>query len=434
MSNPTESGETEAFLRASGITCYEDLFVDLPDALAAQVVDPAVMSRRHYAASVSSADGPVYLGAGFYDHNISSAVDSLADEVEFRRVNASDGAALDDILASAVHRFHRLVCQLAGTPAVDLAFYRSGDALSRACRLAVEATGRKLIVAPETLPPERLALLRAHAAAGIVELRVVPALKGLTNLESFYAILQSERGRVAAAIAPYPNYCGLLERVGRLSDATQEAGALFIMGVDPVALAILRSPADWGADLVAGDVHTTPLRKNDGDVRLGFVAASERFLAMAPKNFLTCFVDSSGNYTYFLPRSFGGRASEFSGSPRKTRAIGALRTLIHLAGVRIQELRHVAEESHRIATYARKRLRKAGFEFQHDAPFLREFAVKVDDPKGMLAYLDKWGLVGGVELSDGLLLAFTEKRCKEEINELAYFMKDYRDRAQKDAT
>ena len=52
----------------------------------------------------------------------------------------------------------------------------------------------------------------------------------------------------------------------------------------------------------------------------------------------------------------------------------------------------------------------------------------------MLAYLDKWGLVGGVELSDGLLLAFTEKRCKEEINELAYFMKDYRDRAQKDAT
>ncbi|MBQ5788760.1 MAG: hypothetical protein IIW01_00590, partial [Thermoguttaceae bacterium] len=81
--------------------------------------------------------------------------------------------------------------------------------------------------------------------------------------------------------------------------------------------------------------------------------------------------------------------------------------------------------SHRIARYAHSELKKAGFEFQHDAPFLREFAVKVDNPREMNRYLLEWGIIGGYELENGLLLAFTEKRTREEVDELVYCMKSY---------
>jgi glycine dehydrogenase subunit 1 len=105
--------------------------------------------------------------------------------------------------------------------------------------------------------------------------------------------------------------------------------------------------------------------------------------------------------------------------------LNALTALVYLAFVGPHGLKQAANASHRVACYARSELKKAGFEFKHDAPFLREFAVKVDDPRGMNRYLLEWGIIGGYELEDGLLLAFTEKRTREEVDELVYCMKSY---------
>ena len=434
MSNPLNADEARDFLRASGLVYYDDFLVDLPSepqdtpSSAASEEERRELARfRDFAASTASEDGPVYLGAGDYDHRAPSSVDRLAAQLEFHRSSSEGREELSDELRKAVFLFQRRVCRLSGTASANVSLYRGGSALGQACLFAVEATGRELIVAPETLSPETLSRLDAYARAGSFELRTVPSRDGLTDLDALCKTLETDGKRTAAVVAPYPNFYGCLERVGRIAEATRAAGALLVMAVDPVALAILRSPAEWGADLVASDVHAIPARSEKGNVRLGFVAASRSFLENAPPTLTRRVKTPSGDWSLCLARDFGRGVRPTS--PIGARALDPLRTLVHLAYADERDLRLAAKTSHERARRAHDALARAGFEFLYDAPFLREFAVKVADPAGALAYLEKWGIAGGYKLDDGLLLAFTEKRDEEEIEELVYFMVEYRDRA-----
>ena len=435
MSNQLNSDEAREFLRASGLVYYDDFLVDLPlephgspsSSPAAEEGRRELARVRDLAASTASEDGPVFLGADDYDHHAPLSVDRLASQLEFHRASAEGRDELSDDLCKAVLLFQQKVCRLAGMASANVSLYRGGSALGCACLYAVEATGRELIVAPTTLSPEATSRLDAYARAGSFELRVVPSRDGLTDLDALRQMLEEEGRRTAAVVAPYPNFYGCLERVGRIEEATRAAGALFVMAVDPVALAILRSPAEWGADLVASDVHAVPARREKGAVRLGFVAASRIFLENAPPTLARRVQTPSDDWEFCLARDFG--RGERPKSPIGARALDPLRTLVHLAYSDERELRRVAKISRERALFAHDALAKAGFEFLYEAPFLREFAVKVADPAGTLAYLEKWGIVGGYRLDDGLLLAFTEKRGVEEIEELVYFMTEYRDRA-----
>ena len=439
MSNQLNSDEAREFLRASGLVFYDDFLVDLPSGTQnspSQISSSSPTDEekrrelarlRDLAASTSSEDGPVFLGADDYDHQAPLSVDRLASQLEFHRASAEGHEELSDELCKAVFLFQEKVCRLSGMASANVSLYRGGSALGRACLCAIEATGRGLIVVPGTASPEALSRLDAYARAGAFELRVVPSRAGLTDLDALRQTLDEEGDRIAAVVAPYPNFYGCLERVGRIAEATRAAGALFVMAVDPVALAILRPPAEWGADLVASDVHAVPARREKGDVRLGFVAASRIFLENAPPTLARRVKAPSGDWELCLARDFGRgvRPTEAIGA----RALDPLRSLVHLAYADDRALRRAAKISRERALYAHDALAKAGFEFLYDAPFLREFAVKVADPAGTLAYLEKWGVVGGYKLDDGLLLAFTEKRGPEEIEELVYFMVEYRDRA-----
>ncbi len=437
MPNYSNHDGARDLLRASGLSFYSDLFADVPETFRASATtagqDRTVQERaniRNLAASVSAEDGPVYLGAGYYDHMVPSWIDRLASQIEFSRMNASEDAEISDELRDAVLCVQQTALRLTGMESADVSFYwGEGGALVRSCLIALEATGRRLVLAPETLSSERLNLLKSYFHGGDSELRVIPGRNGITDLDFLRQTLEADGDRVAATIVPYPNFYGNLERVGQISEATRRVGASVIMTVDPVALATLRSPAEWGADLAVCDVHTTPIHKEDGDVRLGVIAASYGFLANAPERLAGSVVDRSGNREFFLLRHSDAATRQKTSAKGVARARGALRTLAYLASAEPRELRRIANTSRLVAQYARDELAKAGFMFHHDAPFLREFAVKLDDPRGMLNYLERWGIVGGYELQDGLVLAFTEKRTMEEVDELVYFMREYRDRA-----
>lgn len=433
MTQPSDFDEARELLRASGLVFYDDFLVDLPSSTPSDSgVQADEKSRelarvRNFAATTAAEDGPVYLGAGDYDHHIPSSVDQLASRLELHR-SISDGRdELSHELQGCVCLFQQTVCRLTGMAAANAALYRSGSPLGHACHAAVEATGRPIALVPKTTSPEALARLDAYARVGAFELKTVPSRNGTTDLDALRTALANDGARIAAVVAPYPNFYGCLERVGQISDAAHAAGALFVMAVDPVALAILRSPAEWGADIAVGDVHTSPARRDDCHVRLGFVATSRHFLETAPPTLVRRVAEDSSKLA--LSRDFG-RGERLLKQPR-VRAIDSLRTLVQLAYSNARDLRRVAKVSHERAKFAHDTLAKAGFEFLFDAPFLREFAVKFDDPEGMNAYLEKWGIVGGRILDDGLVLAFTEKRSEEEIEELVYFMSDYRDRGRR---
>ncbi len=383
---------------------YSDVFLCL-DALKEPGEGRELTKSRERAAIAAQSDDPVYLGAGYYDHLIPTQAERLVAEIEFHRQSSRLSALIGRDFENALNGCNAAVRRLTGASHAEISVYFGGSALCRGATLASRATGRRLILASESLGAPRLAELCAAASAASLEVRAVESRNGLVDVNALRKTLYTEGDRVAATIVGYPNFYGLLERLGQISESVKAIGALLMLTVDPVALAALRSPADWGADITVCDAHTAPIHSSEGDARLGFIACSDYFFKA------TSSVD--------VFRTL--RDDEMKGA----RMRGALRTLAHLAYTEPQELRRVSERSRRAAQYARQSLLKAGFRFQHEAPFWREFAVKTRDPKGMLAYLDKWGIVGGYELPDGILLAFTEKRSVDEIDELVYFMKRF---------
>ena len=441
MSNQLNSDEARKFLRASGLVSYEDFLVDLPaktSASSATYSSPfsdekrrELVRIRNLAASTAAEDGPVYLGVGDYDHHSPSAIDRLASQLEFQRASSETREDLSRELYDAIFRFEQTARRLSGMASANVSLFRGCSALGRACHIAAEATGRPLVLAPDVASPEALERLNAYANLGAFELRIIPSIAGLTDLGVLRKTLALDGARTAAVVAPYPNFFGCLDRMGQIAEATRAAGALFVTAVDPVALAILRPPAEWGADFVVGDVHTVPARRELGDVQLGFIATSRRFLESAPTTLVRRVETESGGCGYCLARDFGRGAP--ATETTHARALDSLRTLVCLAYADARELRRVAKTSHERARLAHDVLARAGFEFLYDAPYLREFAVKIADPDGMFSYLEKWGIVGGYKLDDGMILAFTEKRSVEEIDELVYFMTEYRDRVSRDA-
>ena len=379
---------------------YSDVFLRL-DALKEPGEARELTKSRERAAIAAQSDGPVYLGAGYYDHLIPTQAERLVSEIEFHRQSSRLNALIGRDFENALNGCNAAVCRLTGASHAEISVYCGGSALCRGATLASRATGRRLILASESLGGSRLAELRGVASAASLEVRTVESRNGLVDVDALRKTLYAEGDRVAATIVGYPNFYGL----GQISESVKAIGALLMLTVDPVALAALRSPADWGADITVCDAHTAPIHSSEGDARLGFIACSDYFFNAA----------SSSDVFRTL------RDDEMKGA----RMRGALRTLAHLAYTEPRELRRASERSRLAAQYARQSLLEAGFSFQHAAPFWREFAVKTRDPKGMLAYLDKWGIVGGYELPDGILLAFTEKRSVDEIDELVYFMKRF---------
>ncbi len=434
---------------AAGLTALDDFFVDVFAETGATPEIPSAapetsvfaVRRRLESAAISSGwadDAPSFVGAGGYDYFAPSSVERTAGASAFRRAPSEDSAfekGAPPNVWRALFRCQRTICRLTATDAATVFFDRVGGALTRACALAVETTGRRLVVVSETLRRDDAETLRAFAAAdGRFDVRTIPARDGVADVAKLDALLDAEGENVATVVVQYPNFFGNLERIGRIVAAAKRVGATATAAVDPFAAAALKAPGKWGADFVAGEVAPIGFAARFDAPRLGFVAATEAAARRAPKNRVVGAFGDDGRpvfgLTLFDANASNGETARNRQNADSPEALDALTALVRLAFADPLELRRAAEESRKLAEYARTELRNAGFEFQHDAPFLREFAVKIENPGETNRRLLDWGIVGGFELDDGLLLAFTEKRTREEIDELVYLMKSAVERSE----
>ncbi len=409
---PTSDSFAKSTLRSSGVNTFDDLFADIPEevrriCLLSETSEGSkypVRSQFEARALVGELadESPFFIGAGLYDHYIPISVEHLVGRSEFYSDDAPCHSEISQSLSQAIFECRKVVCRLTGMDFSSVSLYRGGSALVQACLIAAERTNRRLILIPETLNPDHAQIVKACSSSELFEPCVVPEKNGLVDLEILRERLDVDGENVAAVVIQYPNFYGNLERVSKIIAATKEVGALAITSVDPIALAMLKSPGEWGADVAVCDCRPLGFSTSFDDPRFGFIATAEK-----------------------STRDRRFRRDQANLSARSNDASNALTALAYLAFVEPGDLRRAANASREVAQYARAALKKARFEFQHDAPFFREFAVKVDDPRGMNLYLRKWGIIGGYELKDGLLLAFTEKRTREEVDELVYFMKKY---------
>jgi len=428
-------------LSVIGADSIEQLFADIPDDLKLKrdlelpdaMSEPELISHmRRMASENANTDTHVcFLGAGAYDHFVPSVVEHVISRSEFYTSYTPYQPEISQGMLQAIFEYQTMICRLTGLDVSNASMYDGATALAEAALMAVRATGRNRVLISHGLHPEYREVLKTYAAFTGIEIAEVPLSGGTISMEELERSLSAEGTAFAATIVQSPNFLGSIEDMSQAAELSHKYGALFIACVDPISLAILQAPGEYGADIAAGDGQPLGNSLNFGGPHFGFLAAKKELVRKMPGRIVGQTTDHDGRRGFVLTlqaREQHIRREKAVSNICSNQALNALAATVYLSVMGKEGLKEAAELCLSKAHYAYNKLLATGkFEKVSDAPFFKEFAVRaLAEPVEAInkRLLDK-GFIGGLELErfcpemkNCWLLAVTEKRTKQEIDTL----------------
>jgi len=426
--------DLEAMLGAIGAGSVEELFADIPESvrLGREIDLPPGLSEQevhdHLAALAARnrhADAEVsFLGAGMYDHYVPALIDNLLSRSEFLTPYTPYQPEISQGGLQVMFEFQTAISELTGLPVSNASVYEGPSAVAAAGYLAKLETRRTKLVASRGLHPHSRAALRTHAVGYGMEVEEIPLTgEGETDVEALAAAIDDD---TAAVFVQQPNFLGTVEQLGELAEAGGRTGALVVCAADPLTLGILKPPGEQGVDICVGEGQTLGNRLDFGGPSFGFFAASERFLRKMPGRIAGETRDVDGRRGFVLTlqtREQHIRREKATHNICTAQALNALAGVVYLSWLGKRGLVELAELMLRRTHYARESL---GLEAINPVPVVREFAVRVPDLDGLFERARAERINPGYRLGhdypeyeDGLLVAITERRTREDIDRLA---------------
>ncbi|HCF72100.1 MAG TPA: aminomethyl-transferring glycine dehydrogenase subunit GcvPA [Syntrophomonas sp.] len=424
---PNSSQVALDMLKDIGLNQIEDLFNDIPQELqlgreldlGPGMTEMEIKQKLNELAgrNVNVEQMPCFLGAGAYDHYIPAALDQMLMRSEFYTAYTPYQAEISQGILQSIFEYQTLICNLTGMDVANASMYDGATALAEACALACESTRRSKVLVPDTIHPEYLQVLKTYAISGNTQIETIPCPNGVLD-EKFIAGIDRD---TACIVIQQPNFYGNLEDIQAAEQTIHGVKGMLIMVADPISLALLKPPAEWGADIVAGEGQSLGSSLSFGGPYLGFLAVSKKLMRKSPGRIVGQTLDQEGRRSFVLTlqaREQHIRREKATSNICSNQALNALAAAIYFTLVGPRGLKEIALRSHQLALYASKAFTDAGLALKYQAPFFREFAIKVDDPQTVNRRLLSNGIIGGYELEDALLFAFTEKRTRQEIDKL----------------
>jgi glycine dehydrogenase subunit 1 len=426
--------DLEAMLGAIGVGSVEELFADIPESvrLDREIDLPPGLSEQevhdHLAALAARnrhADAEVsFLGAGMYDHYVPALIDNLLSRSEFLTPYTPYQPEISQGGLQVMFEFQTAISELTGLPVSNASVYEGPSAVAAAGYLAKLETRRTKLVASRGLHPHSRAALRTHAVGYGMDVEEVPLTgEGATDVDALAAAIDDD---TAAVFVQQPNFLGTVEELGELAEAGRRTGALVVCAADPLALGILKPPGEQGVDICVGEGQTLGNRLDFGGPSFGFFAASERFLRKMPGRIAGETRDVDGKRGFVLTlqtREQHIRREKATHNICTAQALNALAGVVYLSWLGRRGLVELAELMLRRTHYARESL---GLEAINPGPVVREFAVRVPDLDGLFERARAERVNPGYRLGrdypeyeDGLLVAITERRTRDDIERLA---------------
>jgi glycine dehydrogenase subunit 1 len=361
----------------------------------------------------------------------------LVGRAEFYTAYTPYQAEMSQGILQAIFEFQTLVCELTGLEVSNASLYDGATAVCEAASLALNSVRRShRVLYSQTLHPFTRAVLRTHFAHLEVELVEVAACDGVTDREE----LSSKLGPgTAAVILQSPNVYGYLEDLGAaaggpsVAELVHAGGALLVVSANPMSLAVLRSPGEWGADVAVGDVQPFGIPTYFGGPSAGYITAREALLRKMPGRIVGQSLDRQGRRAYLLTlqaREQHIKRERATSNICSNQSLAALAATVYLATMGPQGLRAVGEQCLQKAHYLHGRLLELpGVRPVHDRPFFNEFSLLLPrDPQKVLADMEAQGFYAGVDLGrldrvngraagGGVLtVAVTEARTRDELD------------------
>lgn len=437
MSNkfiPHTEADIRVMLDRIGVESVDDLYGDIPaEVIFREEYDiPSAMSEvelRKHMRDLGAKNNrlTVFAGGGVYDHYAPSVVAHLLQRSEFYTAYTPYQPEISQGTLQYIFEYQSMISELTGMEATNASMYDGATATAEAMFMMVASARKKnRVLFSATLPDRVINVVRTYADFHGVDLTMVPEKDGVTDLTALDQLLAA--GDVAGFIAPNPNKYGIIEDFTGVADKMHGAKGFFTINADPSSLAVLRTPAEWGADIACGDGQTLGMPMAFGGPYLGFLSCSSTMLRKMPGRVVGATKDADGKRCFVLTlqaREQHIRRQKATSNICSNQSLMALYATIYMALMGKQGLVEVNRLSCDGAHYLYNELLKTGkFHAAFDKPFLKEFVVKTDlDIDKVNRRLEEKGFMGGLNLGNGMVeFAVTEKRTKEEIDTLVKLM------------
>lgn len=418
---PQTVEDIRAMLDRIGVASLDDLYSDVPDDFKykGEYDLPSAMSEqevRDFFENLGrkNVQLKVLVGQGAYDHYVPAVIPYITSRSEFLTSYTPYQSEISQGTLRYIFEWQSMICRLTGMDVSNASMYDGPTAAAEALRMMLASTRKrnKVVVSAALLPcvQKVIATYMKYTDAQLVVAKDVLAELG---------------DDVAGVLVPEICKCGRIKDLTGYAEKIHEAGALMAVYCDPSTLAVLKSPAEWGADIAVGDGQSLGIPLNYGGPYVGFLACRTDLMRKLPGRIVGQTVDADGKRCFVLTlqaREQHIRREKATSNICSNESLMALWCTVYLSLMGPEGLRKVNELSAAGAHYLHDALIATGkFEDTHgDKPFLNEFTLKplCDVEKLQKAFL-AGGFFAGLQLENGELdFCVTEKHNKEELDSL----------------
>ncbi|MDO4740129.1 MAG: aminomethyl-transferring glycine dehydrogenase subunit GcvPA [Eubacteriales bacterium] len=429
---PSTPEQRRRMLEAIGLSDYMDLYRDVPaDMILSRPLNiPEGMSELEVSramramAEKNKVFSTVLRGAGAYDHYIPSIVKYIPAKEEFLTAYTPYQAEMSQGVLQSIFEYQTMICELTGMDVSNASVYDGATAAAEAATMCRDRK-RKITLVSAAAHPDVINTVRTYCYAAGEEMQLVPVQDGKTDLQALKEMLNAQ---VASFYVQQPNFFGLFEDADALGEAVHEAGAMYIMGCDPIALGVMKTPRECGADIAVGEGQSLGMPISFGGPYLGFMATTNKHMRKLPGRIVGETVDSAGERAYVLSlqaREQHIRREKASSNICSNQALCALTAAVYMAAMGPTGMAEAARQCMAKAHYLAKGLCAIpGVQLKYSGEFFHEFVVEMPKAEEALAALEQAGILGGLPIDGGVLWCATEKISKAELDKAIAIVKE----------
>ncbi len=427
---PHTQQDIQQMLAVAGVKSLDELFGEIPQQLLfnREFNIPSAMSEseiRNYFDTLGKRNAELvcFAGAGVEDHYSPSVIAPLISRGEFLTAYTPYQPEISQGTLQYIFEYQSMICELTGMDVTNASMYDGTTATAEAMMMCVAISKkRKRVLVSATVDPKVKRVVETYAKYQGVIVDTIAEKDGVTDLDDLAAKLAADD--VAGVILAQPNFYGIIEDYTGVADICHSRKAQLVMNAKLSALALLKTPAEWGADIACGDAQSLGIPMSYGGPYVGYLACTNANVRKLPGRIVGATTDVDGKRAFVLTlqaREQHIRREKANSNICSNQSLMALYVTIYMSVMGNKGLKEAGSLSYSGAHYLAQRLVETGkFTMPFDKPFFNEFVVEstasaAEIQEALLAA----GILGGVRIADNrILFCVTEQRTKEEIERL----------------
>lgn len=397
---------TQEMCEAIGISKVEDLFKQIPQSVRMPELDlPEGLSEMETQRKVKNlaksnkSDFISFLGGGIYNKFVPACINQVASRFEFNTAYTPYQPEISQGTLQVMYEFQTMICRLTGMDISNATVYDAGTACAEAILMACRISKKYKVCVLNSLNPEYKRVIETYTNSQGIDVDWVDEIPQATK-------------DYAGVLVQTPNYYGEIIQ-------PKEVECLSIICCDPSSLAILKTPAEMGADIAVGDIQTLGIPMNFGGPSAGFIACREKLMRQLPGRLAGRTVDKDGKQAFCLTiqtREQHIKREKATSNICSNQALIGLCATLYLSVMGNKGFKQASYLSTKNAHILADKLKEKGYKILN-TKFFNEFVLEVPNADDFLARLENNNILGGIKLDDKkILVATTEMISDEDID------------------